>query len=618
MAGKINKKAKYIFVKRVHLLPPEIISKIAAGEVIERPASALKELLENALDAAADQIEIRIKDAGKTSLLIRDNGQGIEEEDLEEIFERHATSKIRSLEDLFAIASLGFRGEALYSIAAISDITLKTRTKTAAHGWKIHLRGGKKVDRRPDSFPKGTEIEVKELFFNTPARKKFLKSDTAELQQILNIFLPYALLYPQKRFLLTHQDRTLYDLSPTSDRRERLAEIFNLNAAHFLKVAAQIPEDHLSLTLLLSDINIQRPRKDVQFLFVNNRPVHQSAINFSVNQKYRLILPPEKHPAFAIFLELPPEDVDVNVHPTKREVKIKDESRLISRLRQLCEETLLSQGSARSAQNLFSLPSPAPAGPPEVSAPLSPSASSLLPFETRLSSHRVPFAQIKTFMDPETQEKIKTLHQTPLIIPEKSTAASFPEKGTPLNEKFIQARYIGAFLFKYLLFEASDSLLVVDQHAAQERIVFENLLKQITEHRVEVQYLLAPIPIALGTQEILLWEETEQKLTNLGFQTTLFDKNTLALHAHPQLIKNPDWVLRHLLSCEDLKFCDLQALARRACRKSIMTGDKLNPEQAENQRRQLLKCHDPFTCPHGRPILIEIPLKDLDKQFFRT
>ena len=260
-------------MSKVQILPPEIVSKIAAGEVIERPASVLKELLENSLDAKATSLEIELKKAGKNSLVVKDNGSGIAQDDLEKIFFRHATSKITSLDDLYAIHSLGFRGEALYSIASIADIILRSKTEGQDSGFEIHQRGGKKISLKPVNMSVGTQVEVKELFFNTPARKKFLKADTTEMNQILNIFIPYAILNPKCRFLLTHNDKTLFDLMPDKDLKARAAQVLNLDEKDIIEVERRVPEENLSIRLLLGNINIQRSRRDQQFIFVNGRPV---------------------------------------------------------------------------------------------------------------------------------------------------------------------------------------------------------------------------------------------------------------------------------------------------------------------------------------------------------
>ena len=334
-------------MSNVKTLPPEIVSKIAAGEVIERPASVIKELMENAIDANAQSIETSLKQAGKTLINIKDTGVGIAQDDIKTIFNRHSTSKIRTMDDLFNIRSLGFRGEALYSIAAISDVTLRSKTESQDTGWEIHVRDTKQLDLRPVSMPTGTELEIKELFFNTPARRKFLKSNTTEMHQILNIFIPYALLYPEKRFLLRHQDKNVLNLNPDTSLVERIAETLNLEKKHMLEASQDFPENSSSVHMILGDINIVRSRRDMQFIFINGRPVQNKSISFHLNNLYRLILPQGQYPFFALYIQLPAENIDANIHPTKREVKIRDEQMLCALLRQMGEHTLMTKGKAK-------------------------------------------------------------------------------------------------------------------------------------------------------------------------------------------------------------------------------------------------------------------------------
>ena len=332
-------------MNKVHILPEEIISKIAAGEVVERPASVLKELTENAIDAQASRIEVELKDAGKTLIRIKDNGSGIAKDDITSLFSRHATSKISSLDELYNIMSLGFRGEALYSISAISDITLRAKTENEECGWERHLRGNKDISQKPITMHTGTEIEVKELFFNTPARRKFLKSNTAELNALLDIFIPYTLLYSGISFRMFHEERKLIDLTAANNLIERIAQALRLEPKNILE--GRRDYQGLSIHLVLGDINIQRTRKDMQFIFINKRPVQNKTIAFHLNDIYRHIFSRGIYPFFCAYITMPSGDLDVNVHPTKREVKIKNESGLISLLRGFAEELLMTKSKAK-------------------------------------------------------------------------------------------------------------------------------------------------------------------------------------------------------------------------------------------------------------------------------
>jgi len=641
-------------MNRIQVLPPEVVSKIAAGEVIDRPASVLKELLENSLDAGSTQIKIDLGHAGKTLLEITDNGTGIEHDDMDKIFLRHSTSKIVSSDDLFSINSFGFRGEALYSISAVSDIIVRSKTASDDSGWENLHRGGVELGIKPVSMNTGTQIQVKELFFNTPARKKFLKTDAAELTQILNIVIPYTLLKPKVQFILNNNNKTILQCDTQNSFLARATTVLNLDPKQCIQTSSKIEHAKTTIQLILGDINIQRAKKDMQFIFVNNRPVQSRALNFQINQAYRNILPPETHPFFMLFLNVPPQNVDVNIHPAKREVKIGDEHALGLFIRDLCAETLRS-GTARQAplepprvkpvegdvspeivnpdgrrfRGLNPGNSPNSTGPLHSSPPAPEGRAgtgaardilakgitkSVIPSslnETRafLNAHETQTPESK----PVQYTFSPSSAQTDNIKEETGTYESAPSMKTTLQH----SQYIGCFVKKYLLFETATSLLLVDQHAAHERITFEALKYQLEKGKIEVQQLLAPIILKLTHEEKINWDEGKEKLELLGLSTTQFDQQTIALHTYPLLIKNPEFAVRNLLAGESIGRCDRETLARRACRQSIMTGQQLTKEEAEELRKQLLRCKDPFTCPHGRPTVVEMQEKQIAKYFLR-
>ena len=566
---------------RVKVLPPDIISKIAAGEVIERPASVIKELAENSLDSGATSLEVHLKGAGKACIRVKDNGSGIERDDLEKIFSRHCTSKISSLQDLFSIGSLGFRGEALYSISAVSDVILRSRTASSDSGWEIHQRGQEKISLKPVSTAAGTEIEIKELFFNTPARKKFLKSDAAELHQALNTFLPYCILYPRIRFLFSNNNKPLIDLREAKDHVERASAALNLKPANMIESRGEIAQNQIKLHVILGDINIQRARRDMQFIFVNGRPVQNRAISFNVNEALKLILPPHVSGFFAVYIDMPREDLDVNIHPSKREVKMKGESAIAGFLRSFCARALMDSSKPKQA----AAPSQSP-----------------IPKTYVLNDARIP---------DEVKESVPAQY----FIDQNYSRPVQPE--ATLKHKLTAACYIGPLMNKYLLYQAGDSLLVVDQHAAQERISYELLKKQLAAQAVESQHLLSPVILRLTPQEMVVWEIVHARIETIGLVTTLWDKESIALHTHPKIINDPQTAVRNLLDIDEHSHFDDDMLARRACRNSLMTGYVMAPEQAGYLCRQLNACDDPFTCPHGRPTVIEISDGFLEKQFLR-
>ncbi len=584
-------------MSQVHVLPSDVIARIAAGEVIERPASVVKELVENSLDAGATRIEVHLKVGGQSLIHIKDNGKGIGREDLLVLFQRHATSKITAAADLDKVLSLGFRGEALYSVGSVAEVNIKSRVAGSNDAWAMDVKGGQKGSVYPAAMAtQGTEIHVNELFFNTPARKKFLKNDTSEVEQVLNVFLPYTLLYPDRSFMLTHNGRTLLDLASAS-HVQRFAKALNLEASHVLKGEGALTAEKAHLHLTLGDINIQRPRRDLQFLFVNGRPVYNRNILFHVNDMYRLVMPDGVHPAFAVFLDVPPEDVDVNVHPAKREVRIRQEARLGGFLRAQAEQLLMTRGGAKEvkgAEPLFAMPEN-------------------IPFHEGISAEKIVFAPGQRSSLPEPM-----VTREPGPVFSQFAAQSAEDRQGILKDRLLRTRFIGTFVCKYHLFEEGESLFVIDQHAAQERILFEKLHSQVIAGVVEVQRLLTPLVLKLTPQERLVFDGLQEQLHIFGFEMTLLDGQAVAVHTVPVLLRSPEQAVRALLADGQGPSVDHDALARRACRASVMAGDVMQQQEAVHQLKALMGCADPFTCPHGRPVFVELRSSFLDRQFLRT
>lgn len=584
----------------VHVLSSDVIARIAAGEVVERPASVVKELVENALDAGATYVEVNLKEGGKSLIYIKDNGSGIVREDLGLLFQRHATSKITSAEDLEQVLSLGFRGEALYSIGAVAEVNVKSLATGLKDAWEIDVKGGVKEAARPVAMAgQGTEIRVKELFFNTPARKKFLKSDASEVEQVLNVFMPYVLLYPDRHFILTHNGRTLVDLAPAENVVERTAAALNLDARHLLSGEGALLQEGFALRLVLGDINIQRPRRDLQYLFVNGRPVQSRTVLFHVNDVYRLVMSEGVHPAFAIFLNVSPADVDVNIHPAKREVRIRQEARLGGFLRTQIEQLLMTRGGAKeipAREPLFPFPSDVPIseGVPADKMIFSPGQSSDIPLcRPRPQNEEPVFSEFVAHFDQQRESSLK--------------------------DRLLRARFIGTFAHKYHLFEEGQSLFVVDQHAAQERVLFEKFRRQLAAGAVEVERLLTPVVVSLTRQEKSAFDRLEDRLKLFGFEATVLDEGAIALHTLPSDLSDPAQVVRALLADDDLRAPgNTDVLARRACRASVMAGDRMKAEESVHQLKHLMACDDPFTCPHGRPVFVELKTSFFDRHFLRT
>ncbi|MBF0478298.1 MAG: DNA mismatch repair endonuclease MutL [Candidatus Omnitrophica bacterium] len=596
-------------MSKINILSPDIISKIAAGEVIERPASVIKELLENSIDAKSSYIELILEDAGKTLIHIKDNGTGIDHDDLQTIFNRHATSKIKNIDDLYAIMSLGFRGEALYSIGAVADVIMQSKTEDEKTGWEIHIRGCERVGLKPCSFNKrGTEIKVRELFFNTPARKKFLKSNSAEINHILNLVTPYTMLHKNIRFSLSHQNKTLIDLAETDSLVSRISQVLNLEEQNLIYGEQKLNQD-VTLEMVLGDINITRTRRDLQYVFINGRPVENKNISYHINNVYRLIMPQGAYPFFAVFIHMPPEDIDANVHPTKREVKIKNENFLCALLRQAVEQCLMKSSGTKQISSPFSIPN-------TQSDKSSRSAYTGSSFEAD-APHDMLREPGQAYNEPVFHQEYTVPSSQDLAQEQSEFFGTFSTSRNSLSDKLTNAKLIGVFQNKYILLEADTELLVIDQHAAAERITFEQIITQMQKHTLEVQHLLTPYILNLTIPEFLLWEEIKDKLGESGFETTPLGNDAIGLHTHPALIKNPEQALRQILSAGSSDACDFDTIARRACRGSVMAGDKMSEPEIKALHLRLLNCLDPFTCPHGRPTIIEISESFLAKQFLR-
>lgn len=596
----------------VKLLAPDVISKIAAGEVVERPASVVKELIENALDAGATRIEISLKDGGKSLIHIRDNGKGIADEDMNVLFTRHATSKIVFAQDLEQVLSFGFRGEALYSISSVSEVVCQSRLIGKQDAWQIVVCGGKKGEITPTSLAQqGTDIKVENLFFNTPARRKFLKSIASEAEACVHVLISAALARPDVQFICRHQGKILFDFPAVETLKERAAKALKLPFEHIYQADGFKKEDHLSWRMVIGDINISRQRRDLQYVFVNGRPVQNKSITFFMNEAFSLIFPKGSFGFFIVLLDIPAEEVDVNVHPTKKEVRLHKENEIGLSLKRFCEDLLMTKTPAKIGvltEPIFPFI--------ESSSSLQDvkdSKETLIPASLLMEEKNV--YQSKQSFKKEAQASLwKPLEEEKKEIFSQKLYSNEESLGCRLSK----ARFIGTFDQKYHLLEEKGSLFVIDQHAAQERILFERLRLQIASRQVEKQMLVMPVLVHVNPKEMIVFEELATTIETMGFDVTMYDEQTLAIQAHPIDIKNSKEALLALLARETMTTYDVDVLARRACRASVMSGDKMFDIEVQEQIKNLLLCQDPYTCPHGRPVVIELKTSFLDRQFLRT
>jgi DNA mismatch repair protein MutL len=581
----------------IRILPPEVASQIAAGEVVERPASVVKELLENALDAGAKSVAVDIVGAGRVLIKVSDDGDGILSDELVLAVERHATSKLISADDLFRINTLGFRGEALASIGSVSRLTITSRTSGSISGARLCVEGGKVGRLEKVSAALGTVVGVEELFYNVPARLKFLKQDLTERRAIDTLLTRYALAYPQVRFRITEDDGISLQTAGDGDRRAILAALYGVDMARqMLEVSAE--EEGLSLSGYISPLALTRSnRKDITF-FINGRWVQDTPLNAALLQAYHTLLMVGRFPLAAIFLKIPTDEVDVNVHPAKAEVRFRNQERIFSFVQRSARRAILAFTPVPQLvpQNLWGS-RPLQAGVTDPSWNFAHSDPSKGSQQTVLEGdHEPPASQLSTMASqPATVEKV------PLL------------------------RLIGQIGATYLVAEGPDGLYLIDQHAAHERVLFEKLIAQHESRNIPSQALLTPVivELPLPSAEILIVQLPV--LQHFGFHIEPFGRNSYQVRAMPVLFKNsdPGAALRALVEDFEEDETPLQnelesRIAGRVCKRlAVKAGQILSPEEQRALLNDLETCVSPRTCPHGRPTMIHLSVELLEQQFGR-
>lgn len=595
----------------IHLLPDLLISQIAAGEVVERPASAVKELLENSLDAGARELRLELEEGGVKLIRISDDGAGIVPDELSLALTRHATSKIANLEDLERVASLGFRGEALASIASVSRITLTSRGPDTPHAWKIGALDGRVHSPEPAALARGTVVEVRDLFFNTPARRKFLKSAPTEFAHCDEALRRVALAHPECGFTLSHNGRVSKRLAP-GDWQQRALEILG---EEFEQAARTLDESVGAFRLygLVGLPAYSRSGRDAQYLFVNGRFVRDKLLNHAVREAYRDVLHQERHPAYVLFLELPPEGVDVNVHPAKTEVRFRDSRGVHQYVFHALERALGASASPPPAPEL----SAAPAGLPSFAS----LASSVLP-----SSRGSSGGGSSSAYPPRSEWT-----QRPLQVNEPAAyygmavealrSVSVPQVETPLLG-YALAQLSGI----YILAENAQGLVVVDMHAAHERILYERLKTALDQDAIASQPLLIPVVFAATQLEMASAEEAGEALAGMGFEIAPVSPSHLALRAVPVLLKDADGELLAREVLKDIHEYGLsgamtarrnELLAACACHGAVRANRKLTLPEMNALLRDMEQTLRADQCNHGRPTWFQLTLSDLDKFFLR-
>jgi DNA mismatch repair protein MutL len=612
----------------INLLSQETINKIAAGEVVERPLNAVKELVENALDACANSVAAEISGAGKKLIRISDDGFGMDKKDLELSVVRHATSKISDFNDLPHIQSMGFRGEALASIAAVSRFDIKTVKRGESSGWKLSAEGGKNAAVVPWAGSPGTITEVKDLFFNTPARRKFLKSDASERSRIIETLEETALANPEINFKLVSENKTVFQTAKTEDRQARISDILGRDFAKALK-NIKINNEKISLDVYFTGRDDSQSNKKYQYLFVNSRPVNFPKFLIAcVYQAYRESIPREKHPGILIYVSIDPQDIDVNIHPAKREVKFTNESQIFDLLYKALRGALTSHSHpfmpmpyspARENENQ-SLP--VSAGVNEVPAKQSSAGSAVYP---QISSLKFEEPKAKYSMEQYANVYAAPAGGAESCGPEKQTSAERPKIQTLPSVCEDDAKVLGQVFDTYIIAERDGELYIFDQHAAAERIRYEIYLSQSKNRSLKLQQMLMPETFELSASQSELLKANLNVLNELGIETGEFGGSSFRVTAYPALlgvnislgpvIKK---ILGDLDACKTLEIENKRdKIIRSACRASIKAGDFVSPAEAKKLVDDLFKCQSPFTCPHGRPTAYKVSKSGLEKFFKR-
>jgi DNA mismatch repair protein MutL len=660
-------------MSRIRILAENVANKIAAGEVVERPASVVKELLENALDAGARSIRIEVESGGKRMIRVIDDGSGMNHDDALLAFERHATSKLRTADDLLSIATLGFRGEALPSIASISRLLLETRTPEEEQGTRIEFAGGKLVSVKPAGIPAGTSISVADIFYCVPARRKFLKSETTELGHTASLVTHYALAHPETHFLLKTPSQLILDCAPVEKLSERVYQLFGRQALEELVelppnegpvrsaiTEPQLEPDEQAATLTVSGFasrpEVQRSNRNGIYIFVNRRLVRDRLLLHAIHESYRNVTPPGVFPVVLLFLDLPYQEVDVNVHPAKIEVRFRHPQFVHDFTRDALRHALSiarpipgfpaaraaaagaspgaaasiagGDGAAEAAAGFAAAGAVAiPPGPPRAEIPMSlaSSAATAEAFELSVGPDR-PFAQRLGFdSSPAMNFPMPSLDRAA----SESAAVAVPvsESGSlPSVEQIADLKPLGQVNASFIIAVNSEGLWIIDQHVAHERVLFEQHLRARREGELGGQRMLMPIIVELSPQQLVTFEQIADELRANGFEAELMGARSIAIQAAPAGIVSSD--------AEKLLFEILDGIAREnqsisidslqskiaastSCHAAIKVNTPLDTVKMEWLLGELAKTEYPMSCPHGRPVVLRYSVREIERAFKR-
>jgi DNA mismatch repair protein MutL len=580
-------------------LSAALVNRIAAGEVIERPASVVKEIVENSIDAGATHIAVEVEDGGRALVRVIDDGCGIPVNELPLAFAEHATNKLQTDDDLFRIATMGFRGEALASIGAVSQARLLSRTAEQPVAYEIFDRGGQIDQPQAAAGNVGTVVEVRNLFFNTPARRKFLKGSATEFGHISEALLRLAVPHPEISFQLSHNGRATLQL-PADTPRRRWLSAWPEDFAE-LGLPLDVRDAEIALVGLIGLPELARPVAKHQFFFLNGRPIRDRFIQHALREAYRGLTEPGRHPAAILLISIPPQDVDVNVHPTKSEVRFRDSSRIHGLILSGVREKLLGSDLAPSA----------------IATP----ATAFAAADPQRVELRQRLAEFFKSALPETSLPAESV-SSPSPAPLSPVHLSSP----PLSPAHLSNTAIQLHN-SYLVAESEDGLIIIDQHALHERIMYEDLLARLSRGPLESQRLLVPLPIPASARQQELLDQIQPLLARLGIEASSIGPDAVAVHAFPSFLErlDPADFLGELLERGEQEALDLnheellhEVLDMMACKAAVKAGDPLSPAEIEAllARRHLIDRSS--NCPHGRPTTLRLTLHDLEKQFKRT
>ena len=652
-------------VGRIHVLSDQVANQIAAGEVVERPASVVKELLENSLDAGATRIRIEVEAGGRKLIRITDNGCGMVRDDALLAFERHATSKLRSSDDLLSIATLGFRGEALPSIASVARLSLETRAAEDDAGTCVEIAGGKMTRVEEIGAPLGTTIAIRDLFFNTPARRKFLKSESTELQHIAALVTHYALAFPGRHFELHSATQALLVAPAVADAGERLFQIFGAETAGLMiPTAAEmdfsrggLPEPppwareqdyetpdpgFIRVSGFVSKPELQRLNRNSVYVFVNRRLIRDRLVLHALQEAYRNIIPPTSFPVVLLFLELPPEEVDVNVHPAKTEVRFRQQSFVHDFIRDTVRTTLMNARPAASFASALS------------GAPYAGSGASLLldvsPLPGIAEPHFEPgrpvgFSDGQAGLEGHDPGEAERFELRPVAVApspgrlgfEGSIAVGYEQPAAEARSGVVEnptlaslstLRALGQVRDSFILAVNEEGLWIIDQHVAHERVLFEKVMRERHTEQVQRQRLLMPLLVELLPEQMVAFARIAEELERNGFEVEPFGPRTLAVKSAPVGLEGRELelMLGELLSADEARLGQQEnAEARRrriaasiACHAAVKINMPLDREKIDWLIGELAKTEHPTSCPHGRPIALRYSHREIERAFQRT